>query len=83
MTSTGHVVMTKRELDAIAWDFLGCEFTGQMYANWSIDRRVDAYLTHHGLTDVINDTAAYDALLERVMANVGPDLRKGVLAYGR
>jgi len=40
---------TERDLDAIAWKFLGSEFTGQIYANWAIDRRVDAYLAHHGL----------------------------------
>jgi hypothetical protein len=70
---------TERDLDTIAWKFLGSEFTGQIYANWAIDRRVDAYLAHHGLMDVVNDGAAYEALLERVMANIGAALRRGVL----
>ena len=70
----------QKQLEAIAWDFLRSEFTDQNYAIWSIDRRVDAYLYHHGRDDLINDGAAYDALLQRVMANIRGALRRGVLA---
>jgi hypothetical protein len=59
MTTASHVVLTKRKLDAIAWKFLGSEFTGQIYADWPIDRRVDAYLRHHGLVDIVNDAGAH------------------------
>jgi len=71
MTLAGHVELTEQELDAIAWKFLGSEFTGKPYANWPIDRRVNAYLMHHRLIHVANDGAACDALLHRVMANIG------------
>ena len=47
MTLAGHFELTEQELDAIAWQFLGSEFTGELYANWPIDRRVNAYLMHH------------------------------------
>ncbi len=67
------------QLEAIAWDFLRSEFTDQIYAIWSIDRRVDAYLHHHGRDDLINDGAAYDELLDRIMANIRGALRRGVL----
>jgi hypothetical protein len=77
--ATSHIAATERELDTIAWRFLGSEFAGQIHSNWSIDRRVDAYLAHHGLIDMVNDTATYDALLEHVMANIAPALRTGVL----
>jgi Family of unknown function (DUF5313) len=83
MTSAGHVELTEQELDAIAWRFLGSEFTGELYANWPIDRRVNAYLMHHRLIHVANDGAACDALLHRVMANIGRALRHGVLTRGR
>ena len=59
MALVEQVEMTKQELDAIAWRFLGSEFTAQSYANWPIDRRVDAYLLHHGLVEFVNDGAAY------------------------
>jgi hypothetical protein len=79
MTATRLGDLTRHELDKIAWKFLRSKFTGQMYANWPIDRRVDAYLLHHGLMNVMNDGTVYDALLESVMAKVGPALRNGVL----
>ncbi len=79
MLPADRVDLTERELDAIAWRFLGSEFTGQIYADWPLERRVDGYLQHHGQTDLVNDGSAYDALLQRIMANIGPALRIGVL----
>jgi len=83
MTLAGHVELTEQDLDAIAWKFLGSEFTGELYANWPIDRRVNGYLVHHRLMHVANDGAACDALLHRVMANIGRALRHGVLTRGK
>lgn len=79
MTTPRHVELRKRKLDAIAWKFLGSEFTGKIYADWPIDRRVDAYLRHHRLIDIVNDGGAYNALLERVMANISRARRDGLL----
>jgi hypothetical protein len=79
LMTTSHIAAADRDLDTIAWKFLGSEYTEPTYSNWTIEQRVDAYLAHHGLMDVVNDGAAYDALLERVMANVGPALRRGLL----
>jgi hypothetical protein len=80
MTPAGRMELTDQQLNAIAWDFLSSEFTEPIYAQWSIDRRFDAYLRHQGRGDLINDGATYDALLQRVMANIGPALRCGHLA---
>ena len=79
MTPTEHVELTRQELDDIAWGFLRSEFTQQIYADWSIDRRIDAYLVHHGLMDIIHDGFAHDGLTERVMANLGRAVRNGVV----
>ena len=78
--SAADVESKRQQLEAIAWGFLGSEFTDQNYAIWSLDRRVDAYLHHHGRDDLNNDGAAYDALLQRVMANIRGAVRRGVLA---
>ena len=79
MTPTDRFEMTRGQLDTIAWKFLRSEFTEQIYADWPIDRRIEAYLLHHGPNQVLTDGSAYNALLERVMANIGPALRNGVL----
>jgi hypothetical protein len=77
---SGHrAEVTDPELESIAWMFLGSEFAGRVYRHWPIDRRVDAYVAHHGLRTVFHDQDACDALLERVMANIGRALRNGVL----
>ena len=83
MTPTGHFDLSTQQLDALALEFLGSEFTTQFHIDWPIERCVDAYLMHHGLTEVINDGAACNALLERVMANIGPAIRKGLLTPPR
>ena len=70
---------TKLKFDAIAWKFLGSEFAGQTYADWPIERRLDGYLLHHGLVDIFDDGSACEALLERVMDNVGRAVRDGLL----
>lgn len=79
MSPAGRRQLTPQQLDAIAWDFLRSEFTEPIYAEWSIDRRFDAYLHHQGRDDLVNDGAAYDALLQQVMANIGPAVRRGLL----
>ena len=68
------------DLESISWDFLESEFTGPTYAGWSIDRRLQVYLRHRGLAALADDGTACAALLERVMANIGPALRRGVLS---
>ena len=80
MTPAGEVEMSQRDLDALAWKFLSSEFTGPICADWPIDRRVEAYLLHYAMMEIINDRAAYTALLDRIMANIGAALRRGILA---
>lgn len=72
--------LTVAELDAIAWRFLRTEFTGQTYADWPLDRRLDAFLLHYGPARLLAEGSSYNELLDVVLANVGPALRSGVLA---
>ncbi|MFC3777692.1 hypothetical protein [Mycolicibacterium holsaticum] len=71
--------LIRRELDTIAWAFLGSEFTGPAYRGWSIDRRLQAFLLHRGLTKLADDGNACNAILERVLSNLGPALRSGLI----
>lgn len=70
------------ELDELAWEFLGSEFTQDIYADWPLERRLDAYLRHHQLDGIVNDGAAYSSLLDRVMTNIGAAHRCGILSPG-
>lgn len=80
MTPTESADRTIAELDTLAWRFLRSEFAGRIYSDWSLDRRLDAYLQHNEGTDFLVDGSAYAALLERVMVNIGPARRNGVLS---
>ncbi len=70
------------ELDELAWKFLGSEFTQDTYADWTLDRRLDAYLRHHQLAGIIDDGAVYSDLLDRVMTNMAAARRGGILSRG-
>lgn len=65
--------------DHLSWKFLESEFCREPYGEFSIERRLDAYLRHHQLNDLLNDGNAYDQLLGCVMANIGPARRSGML----
>ncbi|AKK27323.1 hypothetical protein [Mycobacterium sp. EPa45] len=75
MASTYRETINHEELEIVAWGFLRSEFTSQIYSDWPIDRRVDAYLLHYGPTRLLNDGSAYNALIDCIMANIGPALR--------
>ena len=70
------------ECDELSWKFLKSEFVRDDYMNWPIDRRLDAYLRHHKLLDLLNDGNAYSRLLDSVMANIGPAHRRGIVELG-
>lgn len=80
MSRTDEFELTSDLLDAIAWKFLGSEFTGRRYVGWPIEQRLDRYLIHQGLPDLVYDGSTFNALLDRVMTNIGPAFRSGVLA---
>jgi hypothetical protein len=67
------------ELEALAWGFLGSPYAGKRFVEWTIDRRLQAYLRHQGMRDVANDGTLCDALLDRVMANIASALDSGTL----
>ena len=80
MMATERVEFVAEELDAVAWRFLRSEFASHIYADWPIDRRVEAFLQHSGPSELLNDGSAYSSLMDHVMANIGPALRYGVLS---
>ncbi|WP_083127088.1 hypothetical protein [Mycolicibacterium tusciae] len=79
MTPTEPAERTSENLDAVARRFLRSEFASQIYSDWPIDRRIEAYLRHYEASAFLTDGYSYNLLLERVMANIGPAVRDGVL----
>ncbi|BBX03908.1 hypothetical protein [Mycolicibacterium moriokaense] len=77
MTPTEPELETE-DLEAVAWRFLRSEFSTPIYADWPIDRRIEAYLQHHEASDLLRD-GSFNGVLEHVMANIGAALRNGVL----
>ena len=77
--SSARTVPTQSQLDDVAWQFLRSEFTGDVYAQWPIDRRLDVFLLHRGYRRLHDDGSAYSALLDRVMANLPVAARIGLL----
>jgi hypothetical protein len=73
------IELQNAELDAIAWGFLGSAYAGNRFTQWPIDRRLQAYLVHHGRSDVADDGTVSAALLDRVMANIASALDSGTL----
>ena len=83
MATTERTDPAAVRLDDVAWQFLRSEFAGASYVEWPIDRRLEAFLRRHsdraGYRELHDDGTAYNALLDRVMANIAPALREGVL----
>lgn len=68
-----------QEIDGLAWQFLCSPFTRRDYWDWPLDRRIDAYLRQRQRLDILNNGAAYNTLIERVMANIARARRDGLL----
>lgn len=83
MTPGTHTDFPPDQLDAVAWRFLKSEFTGPIYADWPIDRRIDVFLRRYGLGALGDDGSAYEALVDRVMANMRRARLSGTLPSPR
>jgi hypothetical protein len=64
-------LLTDAGADALAWQFMNSPYAGETYADWSLDRRLDVFLSRCGLPDIAEDGDAYDLVLNRVMACIG------------
>ncbi|WP_197501434.1 hypothetical protein [Mycobacterium sp. 852002-51057_SCH5723018] len=63
--------MTESDVDALAHEFLRSSYLGPTYAGWSPDRRLDTFLRRRGLSRVADDGDLSNAVLDRIMVNVG------------
>ncbi|CAM4085272.1 hypothetical protein MB901379_03104 [Mycobacterium basiliense] len=62
---------TDSDADTLAGQFLRSAYAdNQLYAEWSLDRRLDGFLRRQGLVRLVQDGDAYDLILSRVMAYI-------------
>jgi hypothetical protein len=65
------LLLTDSDVDALASDFLESRYLGPIYADWSPDRRLDAFLRRRGLSRVADNGDLSNTVLERIMIHVG------------
>jgi hypothetical protein len=56
------------DVDSFARDFVHSPYAGPIYAAWSLDRRLDAFLRRQGFSRVANDGDLSNRVLDRIMA---------------
>ncbi|AQA04633.1 hypothetical protein BVC93_21900 [Mycobacterium sp. MS1601] len=80
MTVSARTIGMPGCLEAAAWRFLESDYIGPAYAGWPIERRVEVFLARMGPRALLDDGSAYEALIDRVLANVGRARRRAVVA---
>lgn len=63
-----RLVLTDSDVDTLAWQFTNSAYAGDIYAAWSLDRRLEGFLRHRGLFSIAEDGDAFGFVLDRVMA---------------
>ncbi|HEY2502985.1 MAG TPA: hypothetical protein VGI68_16615 [Mycobacterium sp.] len=63
-------LLTDTDVDALAWQFMNSAYADDTYAGWPMDRRLEGFLRHRGLSRVAEDGDACGLVLDRVMAYI-------------
>jgi hypothetical protein len=63
-------LLTDSDVEALVWQFLSSEYVGDVYAQWSLDQRLDNFLRRSGLVRVADDGDLYNIILGRVMSDI-------------
>jgi len=62
--------VTDTDVEALAWQFLSSDYASETYVGWPLDRRLESFLRHCGLTRVADDGDGYKKVLDRVMSHI-------------
>lgn len=79
MKLAGSVPADAYQFDRHALEFLASEFADDRYQGWPIERRLEAYLRHQGLSGLADAGGQFETLLQRVMMNFAKARRTGLL----
>ncbi|WP_254893599.1 hypothetical protein [Mycobacterium malmoense] len=66
----GVLMVTDRDIDALAREFVNSDDPAHAYPGWTIDRRVEAFLRHRDLAAVANDGDLCNILINRILIYV-------------
>lgn len=64
------LLLTDSDVDDLAGEFLRSRYLGAVYAGWSPDRRLDAFLRRSGFSRVADNGDLASIVLDRIMARV-------------
>lgn len=78
MMVAGRTPADGQQFDRHALGFLASEFVDDRYQDWPIERRLEAYLRHQGLSTLANAGGQFERLLDRVMVNFARARRDGI-----
>lgn len=68
-------LLTDSDIDSFALEFLRSQYASPIYANWSVDRRLDIFLRRQGFSHFANDGDVSNVVLHRIMAHLGVEPR--------
>jgi hypothetical protein len=68
-------LFTDSDVDAFAREFLRSPYASPIYADWSVDRRLDTFLRRQGFSHVADNGDVSNIVLHRIMAYGGILLR--------
>lgn len=68
MGSNPPLLLSDADVDDLAREFLRSRYLGPIYAGWSPDRRLDAFLRRSGFSRVADDGDLSTMVLDRIMS---------------
>jgi hypothetical protein len=70
-TASGKVLLlTHRDVDVVACQFLDSDYAADAYINWPLERRLEGFLRNRGMARVADDGDTCDILRDRVMSYI-------------
>lgn len=83
--SASTPLLTDRDVDQFAWQFLRSDYVEDIHANWPLERRLEGFLRNRGLARLADDGDVCTIILDRVTTYLGQTHRRvgGPIAPGR
>lgn len=70
-TATHAPLVSGRDADQFAWQFLHSDYVDDIHANWPLERRLEGFLRNRGLARLADDGDVCSIILDRAMTYWG------------